>query len=734
MTAIILGQQKWCILILLLVLIRVGCLRQIKTLVFVFVALVLVATHSCLMLHNAHLYTVKNERHVEQNYSVQPDVVKTNGNLVTLVAKDDQGQANLVYLKARSRYQLRQWQRLTQPVQVQVSGNQQPISLATNENQFNSQQYYRRQGIYNCIQGNGKIIRTIPLSGIGYLHHWRAVCKNYFRTFPTPLNLFCNRLILGFNDFQLGDTIKQVRKLGIIHLFCLSGLHVTVLCNLIRQLLSWMNITRERINTIQLIILPAFWVIGGESISLTRAVLMLELGLLCSKLKIRHCDTWSCGLLIHLILVPGVLLNLGGQLSYLLSFALCHIQWHHRWRQTIDLNLISIPVLLNQTYQIHCLTFIFNYLMIPVFSWVILPGVILCAVCGILFPGLLDICNQGLIWYQGLLNWLSKCPGLLVFGKIPNWVTLLLIMCSLVYTEHSVTRRPLLIFMTCLYVITFVWIHFPLHGEVVFFDIGQGDSILIREPLNRQITMIDTGGQLHFKVPNWQRRRINNDGAQRVSINYLKSKGIHSVDTILLSHSDADHIGYITTVCHELNVHQIFVPAGMEKMQKFTKRIPYNIKVRPVTDQDDIGQQHLRILHPFKIGKATNADSMVLWGQFGNRSFIFTGDLDRHGEQEVLQKYPALRADVIKLGHHGSKTSSDPRFLKQLQPQLAIISAGRHNRYGHPNAETLVTLNHQGIPYWSTQTHGMIKYTYDSRSGQFNTTLKGDEFSWMHLR
>ena len=85
------------------------------------------------------------------------------------------------------------------------------------------------------------------------------------------------------------------------------------------------------------------------------------------------------------------------------------------------------------------------------------------------------------------------------------------------------------------------------------------------------------------------------------------------------------------------------------------------------------------------------------------------GDLDRRGERQVLQDYPSLKVNIVKLGHHGSRTSSDPNFIKQLEPELAIISAGRHNRYGHPNQETLNTLKMENISSLSTQNQGMIK-------------------------
>lgn len=729
--AILLGQQHWCIIPLLILLARVLYLREPRAMLLVLTILSLVTVHSWLILHSAKELTVTGEQRIERKYLVQPDAIQLNGNLVTAVATNSDGEVNLLYLRLANPGQVIQWQRVTNPVIVKVNGQKQPIMPATNENQFDGQKYYRAKGIFNCVRGTGAISSFRKPRGSSRLHHWRAVSRNYLQSFPTPLNLFCERLILGFNDVQLSDTMKQVQQLGVIHLFCLSGLHVTVLCGLIRKILSYLNVTRERINHFLVIVLPVFWVIGGESVSLSRAVLMLELTLFCKVFRRPHCDFWSLGLMIHEIIDPSVLLNLGGQLSYLLSFALCHVQWSHNWRQAVDLNFVSIPVLLNQTFQIHCLTMLFNYIMIPVFSWVILPGIILCIGFGKLCPELLLIVNQLLIDYQHLLSWLAHCPGSLILGKLPNGVTLFLVITSLLYIEHCVPGRPLLVAIVGIYSMVFVCLHFPLSGEVVFFDVGQGDSILIREPLNHRVVMIDTGGQLHFKQPDWQRRKIVNDGAQRISVNYLKSKGVHSIDAIFLSHSDADHIGYITTLTSELRVKKVVVPAGMEKLAKFTKRIPVNTKVEAVTDQSNVEDGFLQILHPFKAGKGTNADSMVLWGKFGNHSFIFTGDLDRSGERAVVKKYPALRADVIKLGHHGSKTASDPRFLAHLHPQYAIISAGRRNRYGHPNQETLTSLHRQAIPYFSTQKQGMIKYSYTRKWGSFHTILKGDEFAWM---
>lgn len=128
-----------------------------------------------------------------------------------------------------------------------------------------------------------------------------------------------------------------------------------------------------------------------------------------------------------------------------------------------------------------------------------------------------------------------------------------------------------------------------------------------------------------------------------------------------------------------------------------------------VTTQDDGVDNDLRLLHPFESGQGTNDDSLVLWYDFNGIKCIFTGDLPQAGEKEVITKYPEINADILKTGHHGSKTSTSPEFVRKMNPRLAIISCGRNNRYGHPNQETLETLNNNGVPYLSTANCGMIK-------------------------
>ncbi len=684
------------------------------------------------VIRSAKLQTITVPVETKRYFKVFPDQIQLNGNHLRMVNRADDGRNYLISATLSDRQDLRQLMDTKHPLFVAIEGHAESIQPATNENQFNSQRFYYAQGVFNCLRGNCSVKGSITPQGIDYLHCWRLWLMNYFKTMPAPLSLYCNRLLLGISDEGLEKTIRQVQVLGIIHLFCLSGLHVAVLCRIIRSLLSAINLPREWINYCQMVLLPVYWIIGGGSVSLTRAVLMMEFGLFTKAFsRLRGLNGWSITLMLHLIFSPSLAMNFGGQLSYLLSFSLSRIKWHNRLRQTAGLTIISLPVVVNTTYQIHLLTMVINWLMIPIFSFIVLPTLLICALCGWLFPELVYFCNNGLMLFQHLIQWLADLPGEVVIGKIGNPLSAVLVVMSLLTADSFKHQKLLRIIILLTYVFIFCWHRFPVQGEVTFFDIGQGDSILIQTPFNRQVIMIDTGGRPQYHRKNIQNSHSSINDAQRISINYLKSKGINQIDAIFLSHRDTDHIGYLESICQELKVQLILVPSGMENLSCFKRKVPANVKVLPVTDQCDLTNLKLKVLHPFHSGNGRNEDSMVLYGIFGGKSFIFSGDLDRAGERQVIKYYPQLKADIVKLGHHGSKTSSDPHYLRQLHPQLAIISAGRHNRYGHPHHETISTLKQQQISFWSTQKYGMIKYRYSHDSGKFQTTLKGDEFAWI---
>ena len=361
------------------------------------------------------------------------------------------------------------------------------------------------------------------------------------------------------------------------------------------------------------------------------------------------------------------------------------------------------------TYQWNFLTFLITGWMNLIFEYIILPVTFI----GAVVPFLQNLAAQLLQLISSSLTLLARLPSNLVLGR-PPLIMVLFWLGILLWLQGSSRKLRGLVLLGISYFLTFLLLRYPLSSEVVYFDIGQGDCTLIRERFSRRVILIDTGGKVHFAMPNWKKYPTKTSG-ETIVANYLLSKGITRIDQLYLTHQDADHVGNFPSLSQLIKIKQIIVPAGMEALPSFKHRLARSTvapkAVKGVTDKVRLSDPHLKLLHPFTRGQGTNADSLVLWLDFYGLKCIFTGDLDRKGELAVIKKYPNLTADVLKTGHHGSKTATDPKFVQQLAPKVAIISAGRHNRYGHPNQETLVTLQKAKVPYYVTAKVGMIKLT-----------------------
>lgn len=211
--------------------------------------------------------------------------------------------------------------------------------------------------------------------------------------------------------------------------------------------------------------------------------------------------------------------------------------------------------------------------------------------------------------------------------------------------------------------------------QVSFINVGQGDAILIRSGYVN--VMIDTGGNLAF------------DLAQEVDIPYLHKERIYHLDCLIASHSDYDHIGAGASLSRHFRINR-FVDDASE--------FPLTIGPLTFTNYNRWG------------GEEENRESLVLGLDFMGKKWLFTGDAPIAIEEKILQAFPELDCDILKVGHHGSATSSSFAFLEKISPEMAIISVGAHNAYGHPSSAVLKRLDSLGIPYRRTDQEGTITY------------------------
>lgn len=392
--------------------------------------------------------------------------------------------------------------------------------------------------------------------------------------------------------------------------------------------------------------------------------------------------------------------------------------------------MVSFVLITPQQYTWHILQTLANWAAIPLFSLVIVP----CVLIGWLGQPLVEVVrcmNSVIAFFARTLDDLAQLPGQLIIGKLPWWLIICLLVLAIIsFVTHKkiayVARWAWAIFL----VIGIMSMKYPLRGEFTTFDIGQGDAALLRTPGNRVVTLIDTGGAPQFgQQQPWQQASGQRSAGETVIVNYLHSLSIGRVDYLVLTHHDLDHIGYAKVILEKLRVKYVVVPAGMAQQTAFQQEIqPFlgRAKVVEVTAETSLLNFPGQILHPFHKGNAENDDSIALFSRIGGQNILTAGDLGQDGEAKLVARYPDIRVDMLKLGHHGSKTATNPMAVSHWQPKIALISAGRENRYHHPHLETLKTIQENGLTIYNTQTNGMIRYSYVGEKGRFEVKFPNE--------
>jgi hypothetical protein len=210
----------------------------------------------------------------------------------------------------------------------------------------------------------------------------------------------------------------------------------------------------------------------------------------------------------------------------------------------------------------------------------------------------------------------------------------------------------------------------------------------------------------------WQ-ERVRKSNAETTLIPYLKSRGVDHLDQLVLTHTDTDHMGDMLELAKHFSIREIYVSKGSMTQVDFVdklKKMKAKVHVVEVGDRLPIFDSALEVLYPLGQGDGGNDDSIVLYGEFFRTKFLFTGDLEAPGEGQMVTAYPDLRVDVLKAGHHGSKGSSSPEFLEHIKPKLALISAGKNNRYQHPHKETLDRFEKIQTKIFRTDEQGAIRF------------------------
>jgi competence protein ComEC len=249
-----------------------------------------------------------------------------------------------------------------------------------------------------------------------------------------------------------------------------------------------------------------------------------------------------------------------------------------------------------------------------------------------------------------------------------------------------------------------------------FIDVGQGDSTLFQfSEGNKDFTILIDAG-------NWTGDEV---------IQYLRSHKVSQIDIAVGTHPDADHIGQLDQVINTFNVGEVWLSGNTNPSQTFqrllkaidTKKVDY---YEPrMGEQFEVGPLHIDVLYPKTISEQDNEESISLKLTYGDVRFILTGDATTDDELKMLQSGIDVKADILKLGHHGSSTSTHPNFLREVQPAVAIYSAGLNNTYGHPHEEVVNLVQNSTIQLYGTDVHGTVIVETDGKDFKILTKKDG---------
>ena len=614
--------------------------------------------------------------------------IKEKDNLVTLTIKNKEKILVTYYSNIiKKRYKLGD--------KVKVIGDFKKIESQKTKNLFDYKKYLYRQNVFYTVKAK-KIILIKNNNNIYYLI--KQIIINHFNK-----NAYLNTFLIGDKNYIDSTVKKSYQENGISHLFAISGMHITLLVSIIEKILLKVKVEENTRFKIIMFILIFYLLLVGLSPSILRGVLFYCLFKLNSiyYFYIKPINIFLLIVSFSLLINPYYIYDVGFQYSYLISLSLIslskNIQSNNYFISLLKVSLVSfivsIPITLYNFYQLNIMSIFYNLIFVPLISIIIFPF----SLVVIFIKPLEPIYNLLILLLENLSLLLSKISlGKLVFYRLPLIIYFLYFFIIILYIFRNKKE-----YIFLLLIILFIHYLYPfINNEdyINFIDVGQGDSILIH--YKHKNIMIDTGGSL------------TNQGnlSNNTTIPLLKSYGINKIHYLILTHGDADHMGEASNIVNNLKVETVIFNCGnknnMEKelIERLNKK---NIEYYTCINKLNIKDIKLYFLNQ-KDYKNENDNSSVIYTELNNHKFLFMGDASIKVEKNLIENYNLKNIDVLKVGHHGSKTSSGKDFIEEINPEYSLISVGKDNKFRHPNKEILNTLEDSKI--YRTDQDGNIMF------------------------
>ncbi len=606
---------------------------------------------------------------------------------------------------------------------VIFKGNLSLPSQNSNPGFFNYKRYLQSKGIGYTASGDRSELRVLE-SNNSIFYSLRSGFINFvamrFDKGLRPENAsFMKGLILGDSRLLDKDEYELYKDMGLAHLLAVSGLHIGLIAGGLTFILSRLGLKRRHNFLIALIIVVMYGFAIGMPASAARGILMFFM-IYFSHLLHRPSDQFNilCGSFIILLLIePLWIFNSGFQLSFAATGSL--ILFSDRIRTAvyplkgkivdslsavISVNLGMLPVQAYWFNVIPVIALISNLIVVPVASMTLITGFI-----ALIIPVTMPVLEFLLELQRIVAHITSAIPmkPLIIKTFSLTEVTVYFFAIAVFLNRRYLQsleinlKKTIVVWLLFASVSTLLISNNNNSVKIDFIDVGQGDSALIMT--SKACYLIDAGGSLNKEY----------DVGERITLPYLEKQGVKKIDAAFVSHRHEDHYLGLLPVISQIPTDVIFInaepPEDLLLIAK-EKGIPFALLSgeREITLDDGV---LLRILWPEK-GHIPylneNNNSMVMILEAKGTRILFTGDIEKETEAILASKY-STDIDVLKVAHHGSRTSTSEEWLKKFSPEYSIISVGRNNPYGHPTGEVIKRLEEFGIDIFRTDKMGMIR-------------------------
>ncbi len=615
---------------------------------------------------------------------------------------------------------------------------------ATNPGGFDYRRYLASVGISGRVYLHGASdIQVSGKKGGGYLYKTGYAIKNkVIDIISSSLDEnqagLLEGMLIGYKDGLDENAFKAFSKAGLTHIMVASGMNIAFIIMPFTFIFKKLRFSNFKANIITIFILILFVFVTGFSASVVRAVIM-GIIILAGRIIMREPEIYtsiSASALIILIINPYTLFDIGFQLSFGATLSL--VLFYPRIKSftegkyipnvvsdtlaaTVAAQLGVIPVTLYYFNNFSTFSIISNILVVPLVEFVTIIGFIM------VFAGLLNIYLAIIIGYinNTFLSFIlfitevtAKIPFSLLKLPTPTLGMVLFYYLFIIYMfkgrnyfkakKYTKHLKRAVVILTIIIFGAKALIPKPL--EITFLDVGQGDSAFIKTAHGTKI-LIDGGGREANSKSKF-------DIGESVMIPYILDRGTKKVNIVIASHGHSDHTEGLEAVLRELSVGTVIVPEtdgkGFGKINSICK--DKNISIIKCKQGDRINLDNETVLEvlnplPYKIDSIAQEDlnesSLVLKLVYKNAKVLFTGDSGLPSEERMLQQGLDLKADIIKVGHHGSPGSSSKDYIMAVKPKYGIIPVGRNN-FGHPSQFVIDTFENQGARLFRTDESGAV--------------------------